>query len=218
MIMGYYVDKWSSYYKPFYKKLNELLDDGRIDVSNKPILYSSCCVADRAMMDIDYYFKVNACTRESFVYLIRNIDFVVNSIIALNENLGFIPDKKNGGKLRESFDINDHKTIEDFRTLRSMVIAHPVDTHFKNDKGERSIVYLEDVYPMRGPNALKLFHNEVSEDDYLLQKGDPNSEECMSFYEPLLIDHDIKPVIEALYRGLDRLTSRLDDSSMEILF
>lgn len=209
--MGYYVDKWNLYYKPFYRKLNELLDDGRIDILKKPILYSSCCVVDRAMMDIDYYFKTNACSRESFIYLIRNIDFVVTSVIALNENLGFIADKKNGKKLKKSFGIDDHKTIEDFRILRSMVLAHPVNTNFINDNGESSIVYLENIYPMRGSNVLKLFHKEVSDGDYLLQIGDPNSEECRSYYEPLLIDRDIKPVIEALYRGFDRLTSKLDD-------
>ena len=113
--------------------------------------------------------------------------------------------------MKKSFGIDDHKTIEDFRTLRSMVLAHPVNTNFINDNGESSIVYLEDVYPMKGSNVLKLFHKEVSDGDYLLQKGDPNSEECRSFYEPLLMDRDIKPVIEVLYRGFDLLMLRLDD-------
>ena len=172
------------------------------------------------MIDIDDYFNRNACSRESLVYLIRNIDFVVGCIIALNENLGFAKADPNISKLKQSFDLNDHKIIEDFRTLRSMVVAHPVDTHFKNDNGERSIIYLEDIYPMRNADFFRLFpsYDNVSDNDYLLQKGNPNSEECRSFYEPLLIDRDIKPVIEALYRGLDRLTSRLDDLSMDILF
>lgn len=218
--MGVVLNKWMAHYSVFCDKLGESFDSGSIDTSLKPILLSSCCVADRAMMDIDDYFNKNDCSRESLVYLIRNIDFVVGCIIALNENLGFTKVDPNISKLKQSFDLNDHKIIEDFRTLRSMVVAHPVDTHFKNDKGERSIVYLEDIYPMRNADFFRLFpsYDNVSNNDYLLQKGDPNSKECRSFYEPLLIDRDIKPVIEALYRGLDRLTSRLDDLSMDILF
>lgn len=218
--MGATLNKWLAHYSVFCDKLGELLDDGYVDASLKPVLLSSCCVADRAMIDIDDYFNRNACSRESLVYLIRNIDFVVGCIIALNENLGFAKADPNISKLKQSFDLNDHKIIEDFRTLRSMVVAHPVDTHFKNDKGERSIIYLEDIYPMRDADFFRLFpsYDNVSDNDYLLQKGNPNSEECRSFYEPLLIDRDIKPVIEALYRGLDRLTSRLDDLSMDILF
>ena len=106
---------------------------------------SALCVMNHAMQDIRAYFKRNVRSSAELCFLIRNIDVIITGILDINNILLGIGLNKPEKAIERCF--TDKAIICKFRTLRSLILAHPVDTHYVNDRGESETVYLDDITP-----------------------------------------------------------------------
>lgn len=164
---------------------------------------SSLCVMKNAMQDIQGYFERDVKSSAELCFLIRNIDFIVTGILDINNIQFGIGLKKSEKAIERCF--TNKEIIYKFRTLRSMVLAHPVDTSFTNDKGESETIYLEDVLPFNPMTDGLILKKEC---DYVKRMCKPESHR--SYFEPLTIEEDIVPVILTIIDSLDLLISNVD--------
>ena len=179
------------------------LDKSKDAVKNSVKCNSTLCVMKNAMQDIQGYFERNVKSSAELCFLIRNIDVIVTGILDINNIQFGIGLNKTEKAIERCF--TNKEIVCKFRTLRSLVLAHPVDTFFLNDKGESETMYLEDVLPFN-PMVDGLVIKE--ECDYVKRMCRPESHQ--SFSEPLSIEKDIIPVITTIIDSLDRLLSEAD--------
>lgn len=164
---------------------------------------STLCVMKNAMQDIQGYFQNNIQSSAELCFLIRNIDVIVTGILDINNLLFGIGLNKPEKAIEICFVNKD--IVCKFRTLRSVVLAHPVDTHYINDRGESETIYLEDIRPFNPAIDGFIVKKKC---DYVKIMCKPESN--MSFYEPLSIDSDIIPVINTIINSIESLTVKTE--------
>lgn len=179
------------------KRLCEL-DTSKYDINR---CASATAVMNFSMQEIDGYFKNNNRTSAELCFLIRNIDVIITSILDLNHDLLGVGLSRQDKAIEKCF--NQPEIIHSFRTLRSLLLAHPVDTNYTNDNGQRGTVYLEDILPVSPTDELM----KLGEHDYTLRMCHPDTE--LSHFKPLKIDTDIIPVINEIVDGIKLLTGKL---------
>ncbi|NMA66814.1 MAG: hypothetical protein GX957_11345 [Clostridiaceae bacterium] len=201
--MKYNYKDWVEKHNKCVKVVNRLceLDISKYDGDK---CASAMAVMNSSMQDIDKYFKKNNRTSAELCFLIRNIDVIITSIRHLNHEL--LDVGLSNKAIKKCF--NQPKIIYDFRTLRSQLLAHPVDTKYINDEGQTEIIYLEDILPANSMYGLK-----IGEHDYILKMCYPDTK--LSHFEPLKIDTDIIPVINEIVDGISLLTEELQKSISE---
>lgn len=190
-------------YRDWTEKHNKCVDvvrricelDSKYDINR---CASATAVMNFSMLDIDGYFKNNNQTSAELCFLIRNIDVIITSILDLNHDLLGVGLSKQDKAIKKCF--NQPEIIHGFRTLQSLILAHPIDTNYINDEGQRETVYLEDILP-----ANKLI--KLGKRDYTLRMCRPDTE--FSHFKPLKIDTDIIPVINETVNGIKLLTGKL---------
>lgn len=178
------------------------LDRSKEAVKKSVKCNSTLCVMGNAMQDIQGYFERNVRSTAELCFLIRNVDVIISGILDINRMLFGI-----GGRQDKAIErcFTKKDIVCQFRTLRSLILAHPVDTNYVNDKGESEIVYLEDITPFN-PRFDGFLIKEKS--DYI--KKMCKSESNDSYFEPLSIENDIVPVIEAIIDSIEFLTNRAE--------
>ena len=178
--------------------------DKRSDAKERSVKCNSAlCVMKNAMQDIQGYFQRDERSSAELCFLLRNIDVIVTGILDINNLLLGIGLNKMEKAIERCF--TNKEIICSFRTLRSLVLAHPVDTHYINDKGELETVYLEDILPFN-PAIDVLLINEKC--DYVKRMCRPESN--ASFSEPLTIDTDIVPGINTIIDSIGLLTTEVE--------
>lgn len=168
---------------------------------------AAMAVMNFSMQDIEDYFKSGKHTSAELCFLIRNVDVIIISILDLNRDLLGVGRKKQDEVIKKCF--THPKIIHDFRTLRSLILAHPVDTHYVNDKGEIETVFLENIRPVSKWDAFM----KLGEHDYTLRMCNPDTRS--SHFKPLRIDEDIVPVINEIVDGIDILSQKLRASIIQ---
>lgn len=168
---------------------------------------STLCVMNHAMQDIRGFFERNVRSSAELCFLIRNIDVIITGILDINNILLGIGLNKTEKAIEKCF--TDKDIVCKFRTLRSLILAHPVDTHYVNDKGESETIYLEDVTPFDSPIDSFLVKEKC---DYVKRMCKPESNE--SFFEPLSIEKDIIPVINVIINSIEQLTNNVERQTM----
>ncbi len=195
--MSFNYDLWQKRHCECVDKVQRLcdLDNNKDSVKCN----STLCVMKNAMQDIQGYFQNNIQSSAELCFLIRNIDVIVTGILDINNLLFGIGLNKPEKAIERCF-VNKGIVCK-FRTLRSMILAHPVDTHYTNDRGESETIYLEDFRPFN-----PVFDGFIVKKkcDYVKRMCKPESD--MSFYEPLSIDSDIIPVINTIIDSIELLT------------
>lgn len=167
---------------------------------------SALCVMNHAMQDIRAYFERNVRSSAELCFLIRNIDVIITGILDINNILLGIGLNKSEKAIERCF--TDKAIICKFRTLRSLILAHPVDTHYVNDRGESETVYLEDITPFN----LKFDGFLVKEKcDYVKRMCKPESND--SYFEPLSIEKDVVPVINTIIDSIELLTKNIEQQA-----
>ena len=166
---------------------------------------SATAVMSFSMQDIEHFFESEQHTSAELCFLIRNIDVIITSILDLNHELLGVGLNKQSNAIEKCF--NNKKIINDFRTLRSLILAHPVDTNYINDDGKQEIVYLEDILP---PHS---FLHLSEKCDYVLRICHPNT--GFFHFEPLKIDEDIIPVINEIVVSISILSQKLQESILQ---
>ena len=114
------------------------LDRSKEAVKKSVKCNSTLCVMGNAMQDIQGYFERNVRSTAELCFLIRNVDVIISGILDINRMLFGI-----GGRQDKAIErcFTKKDIVCQFRTLRSLILAHPVDTNYVNDKGESEIVY-----------------------------------------------------------------------------
>lgn len=195
--MSFNYDLWQKRHCACVDKVQRLcdLDNNKDSVKCN----STLCVMKNAMQDIQGYFQNNIQSSAELCFLIRNIDVIVTGILDINNLLFGIGLNKPEKAIERCFVNKD--IVCKFRTLRSMILAHPVDTHYTNDRGESETIYLEDIRPFNSTIDGFIVKKKC---DYVKRMCKPESN--MSFYEPLSIDSDIIPVINTIIDSIESLT------------
>lgn len=194
--------EWTERHDRCVVLVNRLCDlDTKSDVNK---CASALCVMSHAMQDIKSYFEDNDKSTAELCFLIRNVDVAITCILDLNNLLLKIGTNKQDKALEKCF-VNC-KIVHDFRTLRSLILAHPVDTNYINDNGEKETIYLEDILPARPVDVLLGLEGH----DYTLRMCHPNTQ--FSHFKPLKISEEIVPVINEIIDGILKLSQRLQDS------
>lgn len=177
--------------------------DKRSDAKERSVKCNSAlCVMKNAMQDIQGYFQRDERSSAELCFLLRNIDVIVTGILDINNLLLGIGLNKQEKAIERCF--TEKETISSFRTLRSLVLAHPVDTHYINGKGESETVYLEDVLPFNPAIDGLIIKKKC---DYVKRMCKPESNE--SFFEPLIINEDIVPSINTIIDSVELLTKEI---------
>ena len=168
---------------------------------NKSKCISTVCVIRNAMQDINNENKKNDNKVSELCFLIRNIDVTITGILNLsNEFLGIGLNKQDKA-IKNNF--SNFNTIKNFRTLRSFILAHPVDTHYLDENGNSEIVFLEDVLPY-----CSIYSILVDKCDYILKMHSPK--ENKSYYKALNIDKDIYPVLKEIVNSINSLIIKIN--------
>lgn len=198
--MDYDYKDWTEKHNHCVESVRRICElDSKYDINR---CASAMAVMNFSMQDIDGYFKNNNRTPAELCFLIRNIDVIITSILDLNHDLLDVGLNRQDKAIERCF--NQPEIIHDFRTLRSLLLAHPVDTDYINDDGQSETVYLEDILPAN-PMMDKLI--KLEEHDYTLRMCHPDTE--FSHFKPLKIDTDIIPVINEIVNGIKLLTEKL---------
>lgn len=179
------------------------LDKSRDSVKKSVKCNSTLCVMGNAMQDIQSYYEGNVRSAAELCFLVRNVDVIITGIMDINNMLFGIGLNRQDKAIERCFPEKD--VISRFRTLRSLILAHPVDTHFNNEKGESVTVYLEDVRPF---NSIIDGFAVKEKCDYVRRMCSPETDE--SYFEPLSVDKDITPVINAIIDALDTLINNVE--------
>ena len=203
--MSFNYDLWSQCHSDCVEKVKRLcgLNQTKDSIKNSVKCNSTLCVICNAMQDIRGYFQNNIKSSAELCFLIRNIDVIVTGILDINHILFGIGLNKQAKAIERCF--TDEKTINSFRTLRSLILAHPVDTQYINDRGEPVTVYLEDFRPFN-PICDGFLVKEKC--DYVKRMCKPESD--LSYFEPLSISKDIVPVINTIIDSVELLNSNTD--------
>lgn len=164
---------------------------------------STLCVMNNAMQDIQEYFENDKKSSAELCFLIRNIDVIVTGILDINNLLLGIGLNKTNRAIEKSF--TNKETISKFRTLRSQILAHPVDTYYPNDRGDSEIVYLEDFRPFNQNYDGFLVKTKC---DYVKRMCRPESE--YSYFEPLSVKDDIVPAINVIIESIELLSANIE--------
>lgn len=164
---------------------------------------STLCVMNNAMQDIHVYFVNNKKSSAELCFVIRNIDVISTGILDINNLLLGIGLNKTEKAIERCF--TDKKIICEFRTLRSQILAHPVDTHYVNDRGESEVVYLEDFRPFNPSFDGFLVKTKC---DYVKRMCRPESDD--SYYEPLSDAQDIVPVVNVIIESIKMLSDNIE--------
>ena len=168
---------------------------------------SALCVMKNAMQDIQGFLEGNVRSAAELCFFIRNIDVILTGILDINNILLGIGLNKTEKAIERCF--TDKNIVCNFRTLRSLILAHPVDTHYINDRGESETVYLEDITPFNSVYDSILVKEEC---DYIKRMCKPESEG--SYFEPLSIEKDIVPVINIIIDSIEQLTNNIEKQAM----
>ena len=168
---------------------------------------SALCVMSHAMQDIHSSLERKVRTTGELCFLVRNIDVLVTGILDINNLLLGVGLNKPEKAIEKCF--TDKSVICKFRTFRSLFLAHPVDTHYINDRGESETVYLEDITPFN-PNFDGFLVKEKC--DFIKRMCKPESN--VSFFEPLSIEKDIVPVIDVIIDSIEKLTNSITHQIM----
>ena len=158
---------------------------------------------NHAMQDIRGYYERSVRSSAELCFLIRNIDVIITGILDINNILFGIGLNKTEKAIERCF--TDKDIVCRFRTLRSLILAHPVDTHYVNDRGESETVYLEDVTPFN-PQFDGFLVKEKC--DYVKRICKPESNN--SYFEPLSIEKDVDPVINTIIDSIEWLTGKVE--------
>lgn len=203
--MKFNYDLWSRHHSDCVDKVKRLcdLDKTKDAMINSVKCNSILCVICNAMQDICGYFQNNTKSAAELCFLIRNIDVIITGILDINHILFGIGLNKQAKAIERCF--TDNKIIGDFRTLRSLILAHPVDTQYINDRGEPVTVYLEDIRPFNSAYDGFLIKKKC---DYVKRMCRPESHS--SYFEPLTIDNDIVPAINIIIDSVRLLNDNID--------
>lgn len=197
--MDYDYKDWTEKHNHCVESVRRICElDSKYDINR---CASAMAVMNFSMQDIDGYFKNNNRTPAELCFLIRNIDVIITSILDLNHDLLDVGLNRQDKAIERCF--NQPEIIHDFRTLRSLLLAHPVDTYYINDEGQSETVYLEDILLASPMDELM----KMGEHDYKLRMCRPDKES--SHFKPLKIDTDIIPVINEIVNGIILLTEKL---------
>lgn len=197
-------DLWSEKHNECAEKVHRICELNQSKDSVK--CNSAFCVMNHAMQDIRAYFERNVRSSAELCFLIRNIDVIITGILDINNILLGIGLNKPEKAIEKCF--TDKAIICKFRTLRSLILAHPVDTHYVNDRGESETVYLEDITPFN-PKFDDFLVKEKC--DYVKRMCKPESND--SYFEPLSIEKDIVPVINAIIDSIELLTKNVEQQA-----
>ena len=200
--MGFDYELWRTNHNICVEKVRRLceLDNSR----NYVKCNSTLCVMNNAMQDIQEYFENGKRSSAELCFLIRNIDVVVTGMLDINNLLLGIGINKQGKAIEKCF--TNNATIGGFRTLRSQILAHPVDTQYINDRGDEEIVYLEDFRPF---NPCKDGIIVKTKCDYILRMCKPESDN--SYFRPLLLEQDIVPTINVIIESMKLLSDNIEE-------
>lgn len=192
-------NEWIKKYEDFLNCFNRFCDLNSKFDKNKSS--SAICVMKNSMQDINLYFENNNQTTADLCFLIRNIDVCITSILDLNNILCHVGLNKQDKALEKCF--RNYKIIHDFRTLRSLILAHPVDTNYINEDGVQETVYLEDIHQKSSIDVIL----KLEEHDFIMRLCSPSTQ--ISYFKPLIIKKDIIPVITEIIDGIELLTNKL---------
>lgn len=198
-------DLWRERHNDCAEKVHRI---GELNQNNDSVkCNSTLCVMNHAMQDIQGFFERNVQSSAELCFLIRNIDVIITGILDLNNILFGIGLNKTEKAIERCF--TDKNIVCKFRTLRSLVLAHPVDTYYVNDRGKSEIVYLEDIIPFN-PHFDGFLIKEKC--DYVKKMCKPESNE--SYFEPLSIEKDIVPVINIIIDSIEQLTNKVEQQTI----
>lgn len=191
--MGFDYELWKKRQKICVETVRRFyeLDNKKNSVKCNSIL----CVMNNAMQDIQSYFDNHKKSAAELCFLIRNIDVVITGILDINNLLLGIGLNKQEKAIEKCF--TNKEIICGFRTLRSQILAHPVDTHYINDRGKLEIVYMEDFRPFNPTYDGFLVKTQC---DYVKRMCNPESD--TSYFEPLFLEKDIVPAINVVIESL----------------
>ncbi len=198
--MGFDYELWKKRQKICVETVRRFyeLDNKKNSVKCNSIL----CVMNNAMQDIQSYFDNHKKSAAELCFLIRNIDVVITGILDINNLLLGIGLNKQEKAIEKCF--TNKEIICGFRTLRSQILAHPVDTHYINDRGKLEIVYMEDFRPFNPTYDGFLVKTQC---DYVKRMCNPESD--TSYFEPLFLEKDIVPAINVVIESLKFLSDNI---------
>lgn len=199
--MGFDYELWKKRQKICVETVRRFyeLDNKKNSVKCNSIL----CVMNNAMQDIQSYFDNHKKSAAELCFLIRNIDVVITGILDINNLLLGIGLNKQEKAIEKCF--TNKEIICGFRTLRSQILAHPVDTHYINDRGKLEIVYMEDFRPFNPTYDGFLVKTQC---DYVKRMCNPKSD--TSYFEPLSLEKDIVPAINVVIESLKFLSDNIE--------
>mgnify|MGYP004511479921 CR=1 FL=1 len=199
--MQYNYDEWINIHNECSKSVNRICKLNKAYDKNKCI--SALCVMNYAMQDINASLEHKKQSFAELCFLIRNIDVIITCILDLNKILLNVSLKKQDNALSKCF--SDSTLVHDFRTLRSLIIAHPIDTNFINEAGNPDTIYLRDVLTSKYVGS---FSNEKF--DYNLIFSCPHTNQQIEKF--LLINRDIIPVIEDIINSIVQFTNKINSN------
>ena len=199
--MGFDYELWKKRQKICVETVRRFyeLDNKKNSVKCNSIL----CVMNNAMQDIQSYFDNHKKSAAELCFLIRNIDVVITGILDINNLLLGIGLNKQEKAIEKCF--TNKEIICGFRTLRSQILAHPVDTHYINDRGKLEVVYMEDFRPFNPTYDGFLVKTQC---DYVKRMCNPESD--TSYFEPLFLEKDIVPAINVVIESLKFLSDNIE--------
>ena len=199
--MEFDFDSWVKIHNECAELVNRVCDLEKD--KDSVISTSALCVIKHAMQDINKYFQDGHVSSAELCFLIRNVDVTISCFLQINHALLGIGFNKQGKAIEKCFP-NNPKIVNDFRTLRSQILAHPVNTEFTNDKGEREIVYLEDILPFRPQIDGFILHKRC---DYVKVLCNPDSKR--SYHLPLNVSEEIVPVLNEIISAVILFNGKL---------
>lgn len=190
-------DEWHR----LYNELNDLVKKlgyvkfNTLDCNEMVKCFSSMCVLRNCKDDIIEYFETNVKSRNNLYALIRNMDCYIDAFEIINNILLGVGLSNQTKCINNCF--NNGSCIIEFRDLRSLILAHPLDT---NTKGIPQ-PFLEDIIVF----DICDFSNDYY--DYKLVMC--NRDNHNSYKNKLIIKEDIEPIIQEFIDSLNTLVLKL---------
>lgn len=195
----YDFEKWVACHNKYNKKLTKILDNEN-NIKNKSKCLSALEVMATSMQDINKYIINKTDSIADFYQLIRNIDVYISSLITIHSILFGTSKHPKDSVIEQIF--KNPNIIYEFRDMRSLILAHPIDTRYKNNN--KQIEYLGMIINKNNPVAIQ--YKSDNDYDFILKKCKPDTE--LSYFDKLSIDKDIIPVINELYKALINLNKK----------
>lgn len=199
--MGFDYNLWKERHNMCTERVSRFCDLNKDKNSVK--CNSTLCVMNNAMQDIQSYFESDNLSVAEFCFLIRNIDVIVTGIMDIYNLLLGVGLRKQDNAIEKCF--TDRNIICGFRHLRSLILAHPVDTKYNNESGVEEIEYLEDIQ-LFNPTTHGFIVKEKC--DYVKRMCKPESD--LSYFEPLNVEEEIVPVINVIIASLQLLVDNIE--------